>query len=187
MVATALTVGGYGTSYAVESPSLLATAVLTTCPPTMLGLGVLLARHGIANPWVRKYQRWRSRASDWKRQAEQAEMEAERLSSHVDDLEDLLDEVAQYVTQADDPTVARRLLEERLEKQKAGKRRGRPPRTPNGLSYEEAVEMGRDIRKQIARGMSWASAAKRHLISVETARKRVQWANEEDEKRLNTA
>jgi hypothetical protein len=159
--------------------------MLTGGPPAAMGFGVWLVRKGIANPWIRKFERWRGRAVDWREEAEQKAMQADRLGIRVDELEELLDEVAHYVTRADDPEVARRLLHERLEKQRSGKRRGRPPRTPNGLSYEEAVEMGRDIRKQVARGMSWSNAAKQ--ISVETARTRVRWDDDEDEKQRRPA
>ena len=177
----------YGTDYIAEYLPSTASPLRYLNPIAALAYAVWLVRRGVANPYVRKFERWRSRAQDWREQAEQAGVELDRLGARVDELERLLDDVAQYVTQGEAPTVSRPLLQERLEKQKSGKRRGRPPRTPNGLSYEEAVEMGRQIRRLVANGMSWSNAAKRFLIAVETAQTRVQWADEEDAKQKGTA
>jgi hypothetical protein len=54
-------------------------------------------------------------------------------------------------------------------------------------SYEAAVEMGRKIDQLLAKGMSWPNVAKRFDVSVETARKRRSWANEEDGRQKDTA
>jgi hypothetical protein len=47
--------------------------------------------------------------------------------------------------------------------------------------------MGRKIYQLLAKGMSWPNVAKRFDISVETARKRRLWANEEDGRQKDTA
>jgi hypothetical protein len=177
----------YGTDYIADYLPSTASPLRFLNPLAALAFAVWLVRRGVANPYVRKFERWRSRAQDWREQALDAEARADQFSGRANELEALLDEAAQYVTQADDPEVARRLLQERLDKQKAGKRRGRPPRTPNNISYDAAVEMGRKIRRLLGNGMSWPNVAKRFDISVETARKRVQWANEEDAKQKDTA
>lgn len=164
-------------------------------------LGVWLVREGVANPWIRKYEWWRIRSEDRKRQAQQARadlaqaeaqkdqlmVELHQLDAQADQLRDYLDQAARYVTGETDTAIARRLLDERIALQRVGKRRGRRPRTPNGMSYEEAVDMGRKIRQFLANGMSWSNAAKRFDISVETARTRVQWADDEDSKQRDTA
>jgi hypothetical protein len=177
----------YGTDYVAEYLPATAPPLRFLSPLASLGFGVWLARRGVANPYVRKFERWRSRAQDWREQALDAKARSDESAGRVAELEALLDEAAQYVTHAYDPKMARRLLQERLDKQKAGKRRGRPPRTPNGVTYEEAVKRGREIRKLLANGMSWSNAAKRFAISVEAARLRVQWADEEDAQQMDSA
>ena len=120
VAATALTAGGYGASYVAESSPLLMTAMLTGGPSAVLGFTVWLVRKGVANPWIRKYERWRSRAQDWRDQALDAAVEIDQLGARVNALEDLLDQTAHYVTGVNDPEVARRRLNERLERQRAG-------------------------------------------------------------------
>jgi hypothetical protein len=179
--------GGYGATYVVELWPWSAALLLTAGPLAGMSFGVWLVRKGIVNPFTRKFRRWRGRAVDWQVQTEHAKAEADQVRDELDQINRFLDEVARYVTGADDPHVAQRLLQERLERQKAGKRRGRPPRTPNGVSYEAAVETGRKIRRDVAGGMSWINAATREGVSVEAARTRVQWANDEDAKQKGSA
>jgi hypothetical protein len=185
--ALALSLGGYGAGYIVDVWPGLLTPLFVMGPPITLAFGVWLVRKGIANPYVRKYERWCSRAQDRKEQAEQANIRVDQLSQQIVELDDLLDQVAHHVTGVEDTNEARRLLHERLDRQRAGKRRGRPPRTPNGMSYEEGVEIGRKIRQLTTKGMSWSNAAKRYGMSVETAHTRVQWANDEDRMKHETA
>ena len=176
-----------GTGYLVQYWPPVAPYYNAACSSACFAVGVWVVRRGVANPWIRRYERWRGRAQDWKEQSEQTITRVDQLSAQVSHLEELLDQAAQHITGVDEPTVARRLLHERIQRQKAGKRRGRPPRTPNGVSYEEALDMARKIRQLLANGMSWSNAAKRFGISVDTARTRIQWLEDEESKQTQTA
>src|SRR3712207_2199452 len=58
----------YGAGYLVEYWPWTATLLLMSGAVASFGLGVWVVRVGVANPWIKKYERWRSRSEDWKQQ-----------------------------------------------------------------------------------------------------------------------
>lgn len=170
--------GGYGASYVAEIWPSSVTPILTLGPLTSMGLGVWLVRKGIANPWFRKYRRWRGRYEDWRFQSLQ---DKARLNQALQDLT-RLDETACEFTGEDDPATARQLLLDHLKQQKPVKRTGRPRHSPTGLSREKWLEIARDIRRKRDQGtMTWDNIGRRHNISGDTARKWCRWLDEEEQ------
>lgn len=170
IVASALMAGGYGTSLIAAASPLLMTAMLVATPPAAFVLGVCLSRKGVANPWIRKYERWRKVSLDWKDRALQAEAK--------------LDQLAQDFTGEADPAAARRIMDERIETLKRGRGRGRPKGSHSGMDDETWLRKAREIQKLRRQEMTWDNISKRVGVGVDTARR---WKREIDAMDQETA
>lgn len=164
---------GYGSSYIAEYWPSTVTTLLTVAPPVGMSLGVWLVRNGVANPFIRKFRRWRGRYEDWRYQALQKNREALQSSA-------LLDQVACDLTGENDPVIARQLLREQLEQPRENRRTGRPRYSATGLSPEKRREITRQIRRLRDQGLPWDAIGGRYDISGATARKWCRWLGEEE-------
>lgn len=164
VAATALTAGGYGASYVAEYWPPAVAPLLTLGPSAVLGFSVWLVRTGVANPWIRKYERWRKVSFDWKDRALQAEAE--------------LDRVAREFTGEDDPAAARRIMGDRLERLKKGQGRGRPRGSRTAMDHETWLQKAREVRNLRRQGMTWDNIGKRLDINGDTASEWLRSLNE---------
>jgi hypothetical protein len=156
IAALGIAVLAYGSSYLTEYWPTATTFFLVAWPLLGLALGVGLVCVGVVNPWRRAFVRWRRVSLDWKDLALQAE--------------DRLDKVAQAFTGEDDPSTARRLMDEQLERPKKGRGRGRPRGSRTDIDEKTWREKAQEIHKLRRQGMAWDNIGMRLGISGDTAR-----------------
>jgi hypothetical protein len=127
---------------------------------------MLLTRTGLLNPWKRESEWQREHLLEWKGRAWAAEQ--------------YIDRVACAWIGTKDADSARQRVDDRVLRFEQGRRRGRPPGTPSGMTREKSLKIAANIRRLMDDGMSLPQAARRHGISVEAARNYLNWLEDEE-------
>jgi len=128
--------------------------------------GMLFTRAGLLNPWKRESEWQRKHLLVWKERT----WKSERYS----------DRVACAWIGTKDVDEARQRADERVVRFEQGRRRGRPPGTPSGMTREKSLEIASDIRRLMDDGHSLTRAARRCGISVEAARNYLSWLESDE-------
>src|SRR5689334_18082020 len=74
---------GYGAGLLAEIWPQTVTLLLAVGYAVTFGLGALVVRAGVSNPWIKKYERWRSRSEDRRLDARQARADLARAEAQI--------------------------------------------------------------------------------------------------------
>jgi hypothetical protein len=141
-------------------------AVVAVSIVSAISSGMLLTRAGLLNPWKRMSEWQRQHLLEWKERAWNAERYVDRVACAWIGTKDTDD--------------ARQRVNERVVRFEQGRRRGRPPGTPSGITREKSLEIAADIRRLTDDGYSLPRAARSCGVSVEAARNYLSWLDSDE-------